>query len=212
MPLVKRFFYIPCRGEECLKLAEVIREKVPAVEQMDITVSDAGLYITMFGYETDVKNAWKYLRHLIGIYRSAVKAQHGVLRVKVEYLVAKIRRTFPPRLLVEILKRMGFRAEFDKEAVEIKTNAPLDKIEELTKTIVKYIDEIKFTVRGTTTKYYVVSAAILSGLPVSEVLSIGLKLGHLKLDEDDKYVIQIDWRQALSDFIAKIRSNGRETL
>jgi len=211
MPFTKRFFYVPCKGEECFKLAEVIREKAPAVEQVDISISDHGLYIVMYGYESDVKSAWRYVRSLVASYKSAVKTKHGLTRVKVEYIVSKVRRTFPPRLLVEVLKRMGYRAELSEDSSSIETNAPVEKLEELADLIAKRADEVRYEVRGTATKYYVVAASILSGKPVSEVLNIGVALGHLKLDENEKYSIVVEWRQALSEFLSKVGSSSSQT-
>ena len=129
MPLIKRSFYIPCRGDECFKLAEIIREKIPVVEQVDIEVGESGLYITMYGYKTDIKNAWSYIKRLVSSYKSAIIERGGVRRIKVEYIVEKTRHTFPPRLLVEILKHMGYTVELSENKEDIITNASLEVVE-----------------------------------------------------------------------------------
>ncbi len=207
MPLIKRRFFIQCIGEECFKLAELIREKAPLVEQMDIMITDKGLYITMYGYKSDIRNAWKYVQGLVTSYKSAVTEQGGYRRVKIDYLVEKIGHTFPPRLLAEILKLMGYSTEYDRERNEIRTSAPLDKIEEIVKRIISIMESIKFDVSGTTSKYYVIASSILSNLPINEVYEKGLEFDHLYVDEDGKYRIKLEWRRALEDFLRRVKQS-----
>ena len=204
MPLIKRSFYVPCKGEECYKLAELIREKAPVVEQIDIGITDSGLYITMYGYKTDIRNAWSYIKRLVSSYKSAVVEHGGKRRIRVDYVVERIGHTFPPKLLIEILKYKGYVAELSEFKNEIITNASLEVVEETASKIHELINEIRFNVRGTTTKYYVVAASILTGMKPEEVYRHGLELNHLVI-EDEKYRIRVEWRSALREFLKAFR-------
>lgn len=207
MPLTKRKFFIQCLDDECFKLADLIREKIPQVEQIDITITSHGLYITMYGYKTDIRNAWKYIRELITGYKSAITEQGGIKKVKINFLVEKIKHTFPPRLLIEILRLKGYNANYDKENNLIETTAPLNEIEDIVKKIVSIMEDIKYKVAGTTTKYYVIGSSVLTGLLPSEIFEKGTKYGYLYIDEDGKYRLRIDWRKALEDFMRKLKED-----
>jgi hypothetical protein len=84
MPLIKRFFHIPCRGDECFKLAELIKERAPAVNIINLEIGNDGLYIEMYGYKSEIKNAWEYIRRIVSAYRSSIKQlSKGLRRIKV---------------------------------------------------------------------------------------------------------------------------------
>ncbi len=207
MPLIKRFFYIPCKGEECFKLAELIKEKIPSVEYIDITIEEDGLYIIMYGYKTDIKYAWEYIRRLVSSYKSSITTlKGGVKRIKIEYLVEKIRKTFPPIVLVEILERLGYKAGLNQDKTEIYTDAPLELIEEIVNKIWEVINVIKYDVRGTTTKYFVVVLSIVLKMEPEQVLSRAHSMGIMDKDEEGKYRIKKEWRKALNEFINEYRN------
>ncbi|RLG91496.1 MAG: DUF2067 domain-containing protein [Thermoprotei archaeon] len=207
MPLIKRFFYIPCRGEECFKLAELIKEKIPSVEYVDITIEENGLYITMYGYKTDIKYAWEYIRRLISSYKSSITAlKGGVKRIKIEYLVEKTRKTFPPIVLVEILERLGYKAGLNQDKTEIYTDAPTELIEEIVNKIWEVINAIKYDVRGTTSKYFAVVLSIVLKMEPEQVLSRAYSMGIMDKDEEGKYRIKKEWRKALNEFISEYRN------
>ncbi len=207
MPLIKRFFYIPCRGEECFKLAELIREKIPSVEYLDITIEEDGLYITMYGYKTDIKYAWEYIRMLVSSYKSSITTlRGGIKRIKIAYLVEKTRKTFPPIVLVEILERLGYKAGLNQEKTEIYTDAPTELIEEIVNKIWEVINAIKYGVRGTTSKYFVVVSSIVLKMDPEQVLSRAYSMGIMDKDEEGKYRIKKEWRKALNEFISEYKN------
>ncbi len=207
MPLIKRFFYIPCRGEECFKLAELIREKIPSVEYLDITIEEDGLYITMYGYKTDIKYAWEYIRRLVSSYKSSITTlRGGIKRIKIAYLVEKTRKTFPPIVLVEILERLGYKAGLNQEKTEIYTDAPTELIEEIVNKIWEVINAIKYDVRGTTSKYFVVVSSIVLKMDPEQVLSRAYSMGIMDKDEEGKYRIKKEWRKALNEFISEYKN------
>lgn len=207
MPLIKRFFYIPCRGEECFKLAELIKEKIPSVEYVDITIEEDGLYITMYGYKTDIKYAWEYIRRLVSSYKSSITTlRGGIKRIKIEYLVEKTRKTFPPIVLVEILEHLGYKAGLNQDKTEIYTDAPTELIEEIVNKIWEVINAIKYDVRGTTSKYFVVVSSIVLKMDPEQVLSRAYSMGIMDKDEEEKYRIKKEWRKALNEFISEYRN------
>jgi len=207
LPLIKRFFYIPCRGEECFKLAELIREKIPSVEYLDITIEEDGLYITMYGYKTDIKYAWEYIRRLVSSYKSSITTlRGGIKRIKIAYLVEKTRKTFPPIVLVEILERLGYKAGLNQEKTEIYTDAPTELIEEIVNKIWEVINAIKYDVRGTTSKYFVVVSSIVLKMDPEQVLSRAYFMGIMDKDEEGKYRIKKEWRKALNEFISEYKN------
>lgn len=208
MPLIKRSFFIPCSGEECIKLAELIKDNISVLEA-SIDIKEHGIEVTMYGYKTDIKKMWVKIRQVISTYRELMKAgESGYKKIPLEYLVSLTRKTFPPLLLVEILKKKRFTASYENGVIE--TNADLDTLKELIDRIASIFEEIKYDVRSTTTKYFIVSASILTGLEPRIVIEKGIEKGLLKLEEE-KPKLTKEWRQALSEFISQHTSNYDES-
>ncbi len=68
MPLIKRSFYISCRGEECLKLVEALKRSLN-VNEATISISEGGILIELYGYKTDVKRSWSKSRKIVSAYK-----------------------------------------------------------------------------------------------------------------------------------------------
>jgi len=199
LPLLKRSFYIKCVGDDCLKLAELIRDKAPAVESMNISIEPYGLRIEMYGYKSDIRNAWLYIRKIVSAYKSAVVERKGVREISIDFLVEKIGRTFPPRLVEFIMKKKGYmtRLEGDK----IITEADTDNITDIIKEIIDILDRIRFDVGGTACKYFIVASSILSGKDYRAVIEFGLANQILDRDSDGKIVLKKEWRSAVDQIL-----------
>ncbi len=72
MPLIKRSFFIPCRGEECLKLVEALKSSLN-VNEATISISEGGILIELYGYKTDIKRSWSKSRRIISAYKKGLK-------------------------------------------------------------------------------------------------------------------------------------------
>ncbi len=202
MPLIKRRFYVPCRGEECLKITEYIREKAPSIESLEIVIEDNGLYITMYGYKSDIRNVWGYIKQLINNYRSSVSVFGKDLRkISLNYIVESIGHTVPPTLLIEILKHLNYTAYLSEYKEDIITNASLEKVLNIARNTVEVIEKIKYDVRGKTTKYYIAALSVVLGIEPEIIYEKGLEYDHLYMDEDNKYRLKKEWRKALKEFI-----------
>lgn len=206
MPVTKRFFYINCRGEECNKLSEIIMENIPSIEQLDVAVTNQGLYITIYGYKSEIKSIWRKIRDIVNSYKSSIVLSRGYSKVSVEYLFNKFKQTLPPKLLVFILNKLGYRAEYSLDKNTILTNAPLETIEEVANRVIELMNNLKHKVSGSITKYYVIASCILTNQTIDNVLTIGLEINHLYIDENGKYRLRIDWKKALEEVINKFKS------
>ncbi len=199
MPLIKRVFHVNCSGEECLKIAEIIRENI-TVTEVHIDIKDYGLVIEIYGYKSDVKNAWNKIKKLVAMYKNVSRTiKGGEVLYPVEYIVSLIKKTFPPLLLVEVLKRKGYSSRY--EDGKIITNAEIEEVKSIAEKIADIINEIRYDVKGTTSKYFVAAASILLGLEPSEVIEKAINHGLMYLDEDEKARIRYEWRQALDKFV-----------
>lgn len=204
MPLLKRSFYIKCVGEECLKLAELIRDKAPAVESMNISIEPYGLRIEMYGYKSDIRNAWIYIRRIVSAYKSAVIEKKGVREISIDFLVEKIGRTFPPRLLEFIMKKKGYTARIEGD--KIITEANIEDITDIIKKMIEILDEIRFEIRGTACKYFIVASSVLSGKDHHAIIELGLANKILGRDRDGKIVLKKEWRSAVDQILKYFES------
>ncbi len=201
MPLIKREFFVPCRGDECFKLAEMINEKTPQVELLDIDINNNGLRIRMYGYKSDIRRAWNTIKQIVKTYRMPMGEGRGRIRkISISYIVEKIKHTFPPTILVYILRKMGYQAEFLSDTYEILTDADPEYVVELADRIAGIVEEIKDLVRGTATKYFIIAASILLDTDPRDVIKGSIQMGILG-EEEGKYIIRVEWRQALEEVI-----------
>ncbi len=198
MPLVKREYFIPCSGGECIAIAELIQENIGNCE-IAIDIRDNGLYIILYGYKTDVRNAWARIKKLVKSYRESVKPCREGYRVSVEYIVSKTRKTFPPLLLVEILKRMGYPTDY-REGY-IVSSLDTEEIIGCADKVASLLQEIRYDVWSTTAKYFVVAASILSNKEPSIVIEDAIEKGIMYRDEDDRPRLKMEWRQALDKYL-----------
>ncbi len=198
MPLVKRTFHIPCKGDECLELATIISEKVPAVESIDIDITNSGLIITMYGYKTDIKRAWEHVKMIAKNYKATTSFGRGTKKYSLQLLVETTRKTFPPQLLVEMLNHMGYKALYDNE--ELFTDASLDLIVEVINKIIVIAENIRYKLKGKTTKYYVIAASILTGRNVEEIIHESMEKS-LMARINDELIITKEWRKALKEIL-----------
>ena len=205
MPLLKRSFYIKCHGDECLKLVELIRDKAPVVESMNITIEQSGLRIDMYGYKSDIRNAWIYIKRLVSAYKSAIVEKRGLREISIDFLVEKVGRTFPPRLLEFVVKKKGHKARIEGD--RIITDADLDEIFDMIKKIIEVLDKIRFSVRGTACKYFIVASTILANKSYQTIIEDGLRAHILDKDEDGKIMLKKEWRSAV-DQILKVLSSA----
>ncbi len=72
MPLIKRSFFIPCRGDECLKLLEALKS-ILNVNEATISISEGGILIELYGYKTDIKRFWSKSRKIVSTYKKSLK-------------------------------------------------------------------------------------------------------------------------------------------
>ncbi len=196
--MIKRVFHISCRGEECYRIAEFIKENI-GVPEISITFRENGLYIELYGYKSDIRNAWARIKQLIRMYRQAHVPTAVGHRVSIEYIVSNIKKTFPPQLLVEVLKRKGYEARYDGEAIE--TSASLDTLIGLADSIADIISSLKYRVRGSTAKHLIAASTLLTGKPLEKVIDELVEKGYLYYDEDDKIRIKHEWRSALDSYV-----------
>ncbi len=204
MPLLKRSFYIKCHSDECLKLAELIRDKAPAVESMNITIEQSGLRIDMYGYKSDVRNAWIYIKRLVSAYKSAIVEKRGLREISIDFLVEKVGRTFPPRLLEFIVRKKGHKARVEGD--RIITDADLDEIIDTIKRIVEVLDKIRFSVKGTACKYFIVASALLADKSYQAIIEEGLRAHILDKDEDGRIILKKEWRSAVDQILKVLGS------
>ncbi len=203
MPLVKRVFHIPCRGDECLELATIISEKTPIVEALDIDITNSGLMITMYGYKTDIKRAWENIKSIVKNYKVTTAFGKTTKKYSLQFLVETTRKTFPPQLLVEILNYMGYKALYNNE--EIITDASLDLVIEVINKINIIAENIRYKLKGKTTKYYVIAAPIITGKSVEEIIHASMEKG-LMAKNNDELIITKEWRKALKEILENMLS------
>lgn len=193
MPLVKRRFRVPCRGEECLKLYEYVKDRVPSLEHVEFKVSGSGLVVEAYGYETDVKRLWSELRSYVRALRHV--STRGLNSFRVDYIVKLTGKTFPPDVLVEVLSRQGHRVEAGEGV--IYTSAGVDEVLGLVERISELNSVAKNIAKGTAARYFIVSASLLTGLPPQEIVERAVGLQLMEPDESGAYLLKHEWRRAL---------------
>lgn len=202
MPLVKRRFRVPCRGDECIKLYEYVKEKAPSIEYVEYEVSDNGLIINAYGYESEVKKLWSMVKNYVKVWKGIVE-KPGSYRV--DALVKVTRKTFPPEVLVIVLEKQGYFAEYNSGDGVIYTNAGSERVIELINRISELNSIVKDMVKGTATRYFALASSILTGLQPAEVLEVASRLGLAEPSDEGRYALKYEWRRAIDLFIKNSR-------
>lgn len=201
MPLIRRIYHISCHGEECYKLAEFIRENIN-VPEISISFREHGIYIELYGYKSDIRNAWNKIKHLLSMYKKSMVRTKKGYRIPIDYIVSRIRKTFPPVLLAEILRKMGYGVRCEGNFIE--TDIEPEELLELADKIADTIQAIRYKVGGTAAKYLVVAASILTNRSAKDIdMTINelVELGYLYIDEDGKARLKLEWRKALDMYL-----------
>jgi len=208
LPLIKRRFHIPCREDECLKLYELLKERLPPVSYVSIELTNKGLLVEAYGYESDVKQLWIEAKKLIGPLKE-VWGKSGLKKYEVDLLARIARKTLPPRVLVEVLRKMLYVAEYDDNSNAITTNAPRDEVLKLAEKVAELNTIVGKYAANTSTRYFIIAGSVLSGLDPEEVVRISMSLGLLRQHENDeeseKKELTVNWKEALENFLKNVK-------
>lgn len=207
MPLVKRRFYVSCREDECLKLYELLKDRIPSVNYVSMELTSRGLFVEVYGYESDIKDLWAEIKGLTGSLKEITR-KSGLKRYEVSLLTKIIRKTFPPRILAEVLKRMSYRVEYSGSEDAIVTDAPGEEVTRLAEKIAELNTDAGKHAANTSTRYFIVAGCVLSGLTVEEVIRISAHLGLIEQLEGGKNMLTVDWRTALDEFLKNVKKQA----
>jgi len=204
LPLVKRKLFVPCREDECFKLYELLKEKMPSVNYASFDVTEKGLLIEVYGYESDVKELWFEIKRLVGPLKEITR-KSGVRKYSVDLITKMIKKTFPPRVLVEVLKRLNYYADLLEGENQLATNASFEEVVRLAEKTADLNNEASRVAGNTSTRNYIVALCIITGLSIDEIVKESLEQGLLSQNESGKYIVTRDWRSALDVFLKSTR-------
>ncbi|MEM2025584.1 MAG: DUF2067 family protein [Desulfurococcaceae archaeon] len=204
MPLVKRRLYVPCKGDECIKIYELLKDHMQSVMSVEMKITGKGILFEVYGYETDIKSLWVQVKSLIASIKE-LASKSGLYKYNVELLVKMSRKTFPPKLLVEVLKRNKHSAVFLSEENIIVTTASIEEVLELIHKIYELNSKAMKLAETTSTRYYLIACCIISAKTLEEVVSISLNTGVLEPGERGGYTLKLDWRAALDLALKSIK-------
>jgi len=202
MPLVKRRFRVKCVDEPCEKLAERISDGISIAGEYSVTIQDGFVTVEFYGYESEIKKAWNKIKSMLA---GSPKVEKGVFVYDVNAVFKDIGSTFPPRVLVEVLRRQGFTAVLSGEGDKIRTNASRQTVYSISSRIAEVARSIPGEIRGLSTKYYLLTISVLTSLPVEEVIGRGIEAAHLKRDENGFITLNIEWLQGVDDFLKRVK-------
>ncbi|MCY0868476.1 MAG: DUF2067 domain-containing protein [Desulfurococcus sp.] len=203
MPLVKRRFRVPCRGERCLELYEALKERIPPLSYLELEVTDNGIIVNAYGYEVDVKKLWRELKSFAGLKRGEV--HQGLNSYRVDMIVKASGVTFPLEVLLLVLKAQGYTASIVENT--LYTNAGVDHVVNTARRISELNTMVKSVVKGKAARYYVVASAVALGLQLEDVIQRSLELGVMEADDSGLYVLRKEWRRAVEEFV-KLSKRG----
>lgn len=204
MPLIKRRFCIPCKEDECLRLYELLKDRMPSINYVSMQITNKGLLLEAHGYESDIKDLWVEVKKLIGPLKEIAR-KAALRKYNISLITKMIHKTFPPRLLVEVLKRMHHAVEYSSDEDCISTNAPLEEVLKLAEKIADLNYEATEMAANTSTRYYIIASCILCGMPLENVVELSTNLNLLKRSEGGKYVLAVDWRTALDTLLKNVK-------
>lgn len=204
VPLVKRRFYVPCREDECLKLYELLKDNIPSIAYASFEVTPKGLVIEAYGYETDVKSLWFEVRRILSPLKEVMSKSKSLRRYDLDLIVKIIRKTFPPHVLVEVLRQKGRFVEFASGENAILSNASLEEVVEVATKLAELNLQASRVAKSTSARYYITALSALAGLSVDDVVRFSIENGLL-VEEDGSYVLKVNWREALGKALKTLK-------
>lgn len=187
-----------------MKLYELLKDRIPPMEYVSFEVTNKGLTIEAYGYETDIKALWFEIRKLLSPLREVMSKSKQSRRYNIDLIVRMIRKTFPPIVLVEVLKRKGCFAELAIGENAVVSDASLDEITETAAKIADVNLQALKVAKNTSARYYITALSVLSGLSVDDVVKFSTENGFLS-EEEGSYVLKLDWREALSKALKTLK-------
>ncbi|ABM81463.1 DUF2067 family protein [Hyperthermus butylicus] len=177
---------------------EKIYEKVSSAFKAgyaEISIQGNKLFLEVVGTEYEIKDTWYRVRQAVSELWELYRLSKG-MEASIEALVREVGRTFPPESLVYALRLRGYKAELSDDKSRITTNAPLDVVVEVARTIAEVIDELRFRVKGTAAKRMI--AALAAGLqePAEKVIEYGLRSRVLE-ETEEGIELREEWRRGL---------------
>lgn len=201
MPLIKKSFIIPCSGEECIELSNSLLENIGGAGTVTIETRRNHIVVSIYGYKSDIKEVWMIIKNLVGGRREFQKMAKGFIKIGLNHLTKMLRKTVPPKLLVEILRKSGYRADYDEDESIITTNAPLEELRRIAEALSDVYLGIGSICKGTSTRYYLAALTVLTGSEPERIIENAEKLDHVYRDEEGKVMIKTDWMRAIDEYI-----------
>jgi hypothetical protein len=204
LPLVKRRFFVNCRHNECIEIIQRVSEKLPSIDTVEYEVREGGMLIEMYGYSTDIKKAWTVIKEYIK--HPGRQGGKGMFKYSLKTLSKQAGKTFPPAVLVKLLNLKGFRAQYSSIDEAIHTDAGLEVLMDLINRVDAAVALVRDKVKGTAGKYYLTTLMIATGLGLEDVVNESLRLGHLRVNEEDGLLtLAVEWDKGVDEFIKKYR-------
>ncbi|WP_440060242.1 DUF2067 family protein [Thermogladius sp. 4427co] len=205
MPLSKKVYRIKCVDEPCEKLAEAIGDRISLLGEYNIRIENNYIIIELYGYESDIKKAWFKIKSLLGV---PAKGGKGLAGYRLDYFFRELGATFSPRILVEVLKRRGFVVETGEDASIIYTNAGREIVVDIARRIIELSNNIPKDVKGSSTRYYLVTLGVLTGVSIQELVDKAVELGHIRRDREGLR-LAVEWVRGVEEFLKRLKlSNG----
>ncbi len=197
MPIIRKFVLNCIDKETCMELVNTLLENLPATTYLSYRLRGDKLEITVYGLKHEVQNIWSLIKYYYSNVLKIMSQKYKEYKeYPIDYIVSKTRRTFPPDILVEILKVKGFHALHEDNI--IKTNAPIEEVLELASKIAELLDKIKYDVRGKATKKVVVLTSLLLKMDPNDAINRLLNEGILRKDDEGKPILAIDKETAIT--------------
>lgn len=180
-----------------MELINTLLDNLPPTTLIYYRIRGDKIEITVQGLKHEVQGIWALIKHYYSdIMKVKSQTAKQVKEYPITYIVSKIRRTFPPDVLVEVLRTLGYTAEIRDDSV--LTNADLDKIISIASKIADIIDRIKYEVVKKSTKKIIAYAAIVLDKEPEKVIE-ELKNAGILVEDDEagKPMIRMDIAQAI---------------
>ncbi len=181
------------------KVYEAVAEEL-RVPYAEIRIEKGKLRIVLVGTEAQIRESWYRARNVVSVFWELYRLSRGE-EASIDAIVREAGRTFPPEALMYALKIQGYDASYNREMGTFRTNAPLEHVIEVARRIAEAIDEMKYDVKGTAAKRVIAAASVGLGLPIEEVIEVGLKSGVLRRSEDGRIELAEEWRRALRKIV-----------
>ncbi len=188
--------------EELVKFVDFLLQEIPSC---NISIKIKGgkkVELIVYGTKWEVRNICSEIKKLRKEFIMLTKSIKGPTSIPLRRLYKSSGKAVPTECVILALEKIGYRAIV--EGGVLRTDAPIDVVLSVSKSIVKAMDELRLSAENISTKKFISVIHAITELSLEEIVSLSLREGIVVSSDVGKYRLSCEWHDAVEKMLRKI--------